>query len=268
MSRYYAVTISSQFIIADWSSLPEGLSYVRGQLETGSSTGYAHWQLMVVTERKQRPSFLKRIWPSAHIEVSRSASLRDYVWKDDTAVADTRFELGVDPHRGGQRNKRGHDWDAIWDNAKSGDLAAVPAHVRVTSYNVLKRIRSDHLEPVGLEKTVKVFYGPPGTGKSRTAWNEATFAAYPKDPRSKFWDGYQQHENVVIDEFRGGIDIAHLLRWLDRYPVIVEVKGSSVCLACKNIWITSNLHPNDWYPDLDDDTKAALLRRLTITHFQ
>lgn len=265
MSRYYAVTISSQFLIADWSTLPTGISYIRGQLELGAQTGFAHWQLMVVTERKQRPSFLKRIWPSAHIELSRSTALRDYVWKDDTAVVESRFELGVDPQR---RQRRGHDWDTIWENAKSGELDSIPAHVRVTSYNVLKRIRSDHLEPVATEKTVKVFYGAPGTGKSRTAWNEAGFSAYPKDPRSKFWDGYQQHENVVIDEFRGGIDIAHLLRWLDRYPVIVEVKGSSVCLAAKNIWITSNLHPNDWYPDLDHLTKQALLRRLEITHFE
>jgi len=65
------------------------------------------------------------------------------------------------------------------------------------------------------------------------------------DPRSKFWDAYSGHEHVVIDEFRGGIDISHMLRWLDRYPVLVEVKGSSVCLKAGVIWITSNLHPRD-----------------------
>jgi len=40
-----------------------------------------------------------------------------------------------------------------------------------------------------------------------------------------------------------------------------------VSLNAETIYITSNLHPNDWYPDLDDETKAALLRRLNITHF-
>jgi len=91
--------------------------------------------------------------------------------------------------------------------------------------------------------------------------------AYPKDPRTKFWDGYRDHQHVVIDEFRWGIDIAHMLRWLDKYPVVVEVKGSAVVLKAKVIWITSNMDPRKWYPDLDEETLAALLRRLTIKKF-
>lgn len=76
------------------------------------------------------------------------------------------------------------------------------------------------------------------------------------------------HTNVVIDEFRGDIDIAHMLRWLDRYPVLVEIKGSSVVLVAETIWITSNIHPAHWYPAIDQETRDALLRRLDITEFQ
>lgn len=118
-----------------------------------------------------------------------------------------------------------------------------------------------------MERSVVVYYGPTGTGKSRSAWAEAGLDAYPKDPRSKFWDGYQSHRNVVIDEYRGAIDISHLLRWFDRYPVLVEVKGSSVVLSADRIWITSNLHPDSWYPEIDPLTLAALKRRLVITEF-
>lgn len=88
--------------------------------------------------------------------------------------------------------------------------------------------------------------------------------AYIKDPRTKWWDGYMGQENVIIDEFRGTIDITHLLRWLDKYPVRVEVKGGSVPLCARRFWITSNLDPRMWYPELDDDTKEALLRRLGV----
>lgn len=69
---------------------------------------------------------------------------------------------------------------------------------------------------------------------------------------------------VIIDEFRGDIDVSHLLRWLDRYPVIVEIKGSSLPLVAERIYITSNLHPLAWYPNLDPLTQEALLRRLEI----
>jgi len=47
----------------------------------------------------------------------------------------------------------------------------------------------------------------------------------------------------------------------------VEIKGGAVVLEAKTIWITSNLDPRLWYPDLDQDTLNALLRRLNITHF-
>jgi len=112
-----------------------------------------------------------------------------------------------------------------------------------------------------------VFWGRTGTGKSHRAWDQAGAQAYVKDPRTKWWCGYRGQENVIIDEFRGVIDISHLLRWLDRYPVLVEVKGGSRPLCARKFWITSNLDPREWYPGLDADTLAALLRRLNITHF-
>lgn len=115
-----------------------------------------------------------------------------------------------------------------------------------------------------MARTVRCFWGPSGTGKSYSAWEEAGDSAYSKDPRSKFWYGYRGQKEVIFDEFRGGIDISHMLRWLDGYAVSVETKGSSVPLCAERIWITSNLHPNDWYSDIDYQTRDALLRRLNI----
>lgn len=129
----------------------------------------------------------------------------------------------------------------------------------------MKRIATDHLAPVSVVREVFVFVGPTGTGKSHRAWEEAGINAFPKDPRTKFWDGYQGQDHVVMDEFRGAIDISHMLRWLDKYPVIIEVKGSSTVLKAKKIWITSNLDPSGWYPDMDNQTLQALMRRLSVT---
>lgn len=135
------------------------------------------------------------------------------------------------------------------------------------SYRTLRAIASDHSTPRAIVRTVYVFWGRTCTGKSRRAWDEAGDGAYGKDPRSKFWDGYTGQEAVIIDEFRGGIDISHILRWTDRYPVRVEIKGSSRPLDAARIWITSNVDPRSWYPDLDPETLDALLRRFNITHF-
>lgn len=127
--------------------------------------------------------------------------------------------------------------------------------------------KGDYAQPTAIEREVFVFYGPTGSGKSRRAWSETAslgLPTYSKDPRTKFWCGYRGQELVVIDEFRGGIDIAHLLRWFDRYPCSVETKGGSTPLCATKFWITSNLHPRDWFPELDGATYLALERRLQI----
>lgn len=245
------------------TSLPESLSWIKGQHERGES-GYEHWQLLVALSRKGSLSTLKTLFGnSCHAELSRSEAAEQYVWKDATAVAGTRFEFGTKPIR---RNSK-TDWESVWTAAKSGDLESIPAHVRVTSYRTLQCIRADHESVPAMVRSCNVFWGKTGTGKSRRAWEEAGVEAYSKDPRTKFWCGYQGQANVVIDEFRGGIDIAHFLRWIDRYAVRVEIKGGSRPLMAKTYWITSNLSPDDWFPDIDEETRAALRRRLTVTHF-
>lgn len=244
------------------SSLPLGMAWLRGQQELGI-TGYLHWQILVAFSAKCSLKQCLIHFPGSHAELSRSEAAADYVWKDATRVAGTQFEFGAKPIR---RNAK-TDWEEVWTRAKSGDLEAIPANVRVVSYRTLRAIASDYDRPVPLERSCDVYWGPTGTGKSRRAWDEAGMDAYSKDPRSKFWCGYQDQRNVVIDEFRGGIDISHLLRWLDRYPCRVEIKGSSRPLNCVKLWITSNLPPDQWFPECDETTLMALKRRINITHF-
>lgn len=239
------------------------LNYAKGQRELGAG-GLDHWQFIINLTKPQRLSWLKKnISSQCHWEPTRSDAANNYVWKEDTAIPDTRFEMGRKP----MDRSNPKDWDAIYSSAQRGQLEDIPADVLVRNYNAIKRITADNLQPVAIEREIVVFWGHTGTGKSRRAWAEAGLEAYPKDPRSKFWDGYRDQKHVVVDEFRGGIDVSHMLRWLDRYPVIVEIKGSSVVLRATKIWITSNLDPRLWYPDLDIDTQKALLRRLSIIYF-
>jgi len=259
VGRYYILTIPHHGFVP---YLPVGVSYIRGQLEL-SASGFLHWQLVAAFPCNVRLTAVRKIFGPVHAELTRSDAAIAYVWKLDTRVEGTQFELG---QLAIKRNSK-RDWQTIWDAAKEGRLDDIDVAARVQHYRTIKQISTDHLVPVGVERVVHVFWGVTGTGKSRRAWAEAGLLAYPKDPRSKFWDGYQGSVHVVMDEFRGAIDISHLLRWFDRYPVIVEVKGSSVVLRATTIWITSNLDPRDWFPGIDCATKEALLRRLTVTHF-
>lgn len=231
--------------------LPQGVQWIKGQLELGNESNYLHWQLLCYFKQKKRLTQVKTIFGNGiHAEPTRSEASETYVFKEDTRVNGTQFELGTKPFRRNNAN----DWERVWELAKQGNIESIPADIRVSNYRTLKQIEKDFLKPVAQEKEVFLFWGRTGTGKSRRAWSEAGLDAYPKDPRTKYWDAYRGEENVVIDEFRGGIDISHLLRWLDRYPVNVECKFGATTLRCKKIWITSNLPPREWYPQLGPET--------------
>jgi len=257
--RYWILTIPQHEYVP---YLPAELQFVRGQLELAAS-GFLHWQLVAAWPKTVRLSAVKKLFGPFHAELTKSERALEYVWKDDTAVDGTRFQLGEPATK--RNDKR--DWQAIWDSARSGDIESIEVAARVQHYRTIKQISVDYLAPIAVARSVHVFWGATGSGKSHRAWGEAGLEAYPKDSKSKFWCGYRGQQHVVMDEFRGGIDIAHILKWFDKYPVIVETKGGATVLAATTFWVTSNIDPRLWYPDLDIETQAALLRRLNVTHF-
>lgn len=119
----------------DWTppqQLPDGVCWIRGQQETCPSTQRVHHQVCAGFNSPVRLAAVKRkvgifhiIKGNGHWEISRSSAARDYVWKEDTRVAGTQFELGTLPVR---RNEK-CDWDSVRASAKSGDLDAVPADI-------------------------------------------------------------------------------------------------------------------------------------------
>jgi hypothetical protein len=224
-------------------------------------SGYRHWQILAVFHKQVRLGGVKDLFGNtAHCEPSRSSAADEYVWKDDTSVEGSRFSLGSKP----KRANSAVDWDEIWASAIRGGISSIPANIRVQHYRTLKQIACDFAKPIAMERSCIVYHGPTGTGKSRRAWTEAGVDAYSKNSRSKYWDGYQGQTHVIMDEFRGGIDIAYLLTWLDRYPNLFDVKHSAAPNCMERMWICSNLHPSKWWPDLDPETYAAFERRCII----
>lgn len=118
-NKYWLLTIPQH----DWVPwLPPSIAYIKGQAECGAENGYRHWQLLAVFERKITLSAAKKFFPiSAHLEASRSAAADEYVWKEDTRIEGTQFELGCKPLR---RNSAA-DWQTVLDNAKRGRMDGI-----------------------------------------------------------------------------------------------------------------------------------------------
>lgn len=117
---------------------------------------------------------------------------------------------------------------------------------------------------------VKWFHGPSGSGKTKTA-NEEMPNAYTKTGPTKWWDGYDGHEDVILDDLRSShIEFTELLMILDRYEKRIEHKGGMRQLKAKRIIITSIYSPEEMYQGMQQratthEPMEQLLRRIDVT---
>jgi GTPase SAR1 family protein len=105
-------------------------------------------------------------------------------------------------------------------------------------------------------------WGPAGCGKSTTARRMCNNDFYPKQ-MNKWWDGYQNEEVVIIDDFEKESHLGHHLKiWADHFSFLAETKGGMLQIRPKRIIITSNYSPHDCFPE--DELQKAILRRFKI----
>jgi len=105
-------------------------------------------------------------------------------------------------------------------------------------------------------------HGSTGSGKTRTAMSKYP-NAWLSGKNLKWWDGYDAHSEVIIDDFRKDFCTFHeLLRILDRYPYRVEVKGGSRQLLAKVIVITCPWAPKELFATRCEEDVGQLLRRI------
>lgn len=109
---------------------------------------------------------------------------------------------------------------------------------------------------------VEWVWGPTGSGKSKYA-HETMPDAYCKSDCSKWWEGYDAHKDVILDDFRGDwMKLAELLTILDRYERRIEFKGGSRQFLAKHIVITSCQPPELTYTSVGHERVDQLLRRI------
>ena len=89
---------------------------------------------------------------------------------------------------------------------------------------------------------------------------------------TKFWEGYdaKKHEAICLDGFDGSwMPFQEIEALLDGYAYRVPIKGTSTWGRFTTVFITSNLKPQDWYPNVfkGDTGKllyAALVGRVSL----
>lgn len=154
--------------------------------------------------------------------------------------------------------------------AKEGRLDDIPSDIFLRYYNVVRCIAKDYASlPVDLEPGVlKAFWywGKSGRGKSRAAYFRFP-KAYRKISNNKWWDGYRNQEEVILDDLDKKHDymVYNLKIWSDIYAFVAETKGSSMMIRPKVVVVTSNYYPKDIWSEESD--LEPILRRFDVTEF-
>lgn len=219
--------------------------------------GTPHLQGYVEFKTNHRLKALKEFGQRIHWEKRRGTSeeASQYCKKENNFV-----EIGELSKGRGKRT----DIDEVRELVNSG--AGMKEVMQVTNSFQAVRFAEKLLAHAEKKRTwapeVIWLWGPTGCGKTRRAYEETEGKAWISGRNLKWWDGYDAHEDVIIDDFRADFCTFHeLLRILDRYPYMVEIKGGTRQLLAKRIYITSCYPPDKVYQTREDI--GQLLRRIT-----
>lgn len=228
--------------------------------EIGES-GTPHLQCFVSFSKKKRFAYVKGLFGDRiHAEKAKGSpeQNRTYCSKGGEFA-----EFGTCPRGRGARTDIASALAAVKAGAsrriliEEHTLAYARAH-RVLGEALLLYSRTRDWCPV-----VRVYFGETGIGKTRRAFEETESTPYMHSG-GQWFDGYDEHEDVIFDDFGGSeFKLTYLLKLLDRYPMRVPVKGGFANWVPKRIWITSNYSPKEWFPNAKDEHVKALMRRIT-----
>jgi hypothetical protein len=238
--------------------------YIVWQLEQGES-GTPHYQGYVIFTKNMRTNALKTLNSRAHWENRRGTheEAEDYCTKEDTRIGGP-YKKGTPPAKRGNKSALDRVRTAIDGGADMQTIArdyfGLWCRYR-HSFLAYKLMTSGNRD---FKTEVLVVWGPTGVGKSSFARRNFPDAFWKA--KSKWWDGYEAHEVVVLDDYYGWLPLDDLLRLLDRYPLYIETKGGTTQFLAKLVIFTSNKHPDDWYKNIPDVHRDALTRRLTYIH--
>ena len=246
-------------------------NYITYQPERGAS-GTAHLQGFVSFANPRALGGVRSLCPGWHVEAMRGTAEQAiaYCHKDDSRDADAGFgiyERGDKPLSAGLPGGRS-DLQRIGELVRDGKRGREIFDSDPGAYIRFHRGISAAVQLVSpcreFKTVVHWYYGPTGTGKSRAACAEAP-GAYWKSASDSWWDGYEGHDDVIVDDYRPDFcKFSHLLRLFDRYPLRLQVKGGTVEFVAKRIFITAPKRPDEIWENRSEEDIGQLLRRIEV----
>lgn len=247
-----------------------------------------HYHIYISFKNAWRFNRLKDILPRARLEKAKKPELAcfRYVTKGNRAHTVEPFYMEF-----GHRNERTGEVSERTARKRAEDLAREEVVKQVRA----KKLRYEDLTCDQLldsklcqavERTLKCtlgprrddlhiccFVSPTGWGKSFSVWDTFGEVATVEFGASQEWFISAEKEIMLFDEFCGQIRCQKMLKYLDKYPIALPIKGGHRPCYWKAIFICSNTRPDEWYTrenektgmresTIPEDVRKALYRRI------
>ncbi len=227
----------------------------------------------------------------AHVEPARGTPRENTVYtsKRESRLTGNKswdFVWGTEPEQGARTDLR--ELFILAETTSAQDLWRDHADTMSRCYKAIQVFQQSQIKRQDGPVDVRVFVGPTGCGKSRAAHfaaseagpeatkrgNKEYYIWEMPQPGGMVWvdDTYMGQEHVVIDDYEGEIPYRKFLRMTDEWGTRPQTKGSHVEWRPRIIWISTNVHPNMWYPEkesaetwtgIGDKGLGPLARRIT-----
>lgn len=264
-SRAWAFTVNnySEDDKAMVLAIADEATYLIAGYEVGKKTGTPHLQGYVYFANARTYSSLRKKVPQGYFKKARGTGVQNqtYCKKGGNLFV----EKGTPPIAGART-----DLEEIYDMLREGATMrqVLDTEPTLQGIQVAEKFLKYNEAPRTAAAEIRWYYGPPGAGKSYAAlkWlGEDVHVA--SRTTSKFWDGYDAHKGVLIDDFRPKwCDFVELLGILDEGPYAVEVKGSSRQLVATKIAITCPYTPEELYACHAENLEQLTGRISAIIH--
>lgn len=227
--------------------------------ETGEN-GTPHLQGFANLKKRTRFCVLKGAVPSAHFEKANGTDQQNLAY---CTKQDKNAFIHGEPSGRGKRNDLKQLTEAVMKGKPMQEVAEIDPVV-FAKYNrglrtlaeTIKKPRDRNDPPV-----VLWLWGRTGVGKTRFAHDQfAEGQVYIKDS-TIWWDGYEQQECILIDDFANKFEFDYLLRLLDRYAFRGQIKGGYVQINSPFIIVTSEFPPQTYWRGT---ALEQVVRRITM----
>lgn len=244
------------------TNAPYSIKFIIWQLEKGKN-GTEHLQGYIQMGSPQRLSTMRNMFNAkAHIEVAKGNKNSNIIYctKADTRIAgpwiypnpkdgETLQDI-IDQAKKASKSKCDRKIDSMFEDVRNkvdeDTLIDRYGQTYLRNFSFINNYVMRITPPRNWIMNVIVLQGPTGCGKSKWVFDNYENVFTKMDNR--WWDGYDRHQTVLLDDFYGGwIKFADFLKLLDRYPYQIEVKGGARQFVAKNIIITTNAIPSTWY---------------------